>query len=144
MGTGNGSIIKFDKAKKNMAILWLIFAAMIFTIFIIMTFTKFQNYDQTAWNWLLPSLLPTLSLIIGVLVTDSSSKTDLDVTVGRFYYIIAMGCSVFYLTLLLGLILLHSEMSIDIETMFKRSNIFLGPLQGLVSASIGIFYYKSN
>ena len=144
MAVRNGDLIQFSKAKKIMAVVWLLFSAIIFTIFIILTITKFGEESQVAWNWLLPSILPTLSLIIGILVTDARSATSQEHKVNKFYYYLALGFSLFYLCLLLSLILFHGSFPIGIDEMFKRSNLFLAPIQGLVSAVIGIFYYKST
>lgn len=144
MATRNGSVISFSQAKKKMAVVWLLFSAAIFTLFIILTITKFGEESQVAWNWLLPSILPTLSLIIGILVTDAKTNTPEEHKVNKFYYYLALGFSIFYLSLLFCLILFHGKFPIGIDEMFRRSNLFLAPIQGLVSAVIGIFYYKST
>lgn len=139
-------LIEFNVAKKRLAILWFVFSAIIFGMFIFWTLAsdKFGDKAADAWSLILPALMPTLSLIVGIYVADSSGQSGKGKKVSRFIYRLSFGLSLFYLMNIVLIIFLHGEFDNSIFTTFKKSNLFLGPLQGLVSAAIGAFYYKKE
>jgi len=136
--------INFSTAKKKLATLWFIMAAVIFTLMILMSFSKLKGFLDVAWGWLLPNLLPTLSLILAVFFIDIQSKvTDNTKTVDRFYFRIAFYISTFYLLLILGIIL-STGFGFKIHETIKGSNFYLGPIQGIVGAALALFFYKKE
>lgn len=139
----NKSTINFSLAKKRLGVTWLILSAIILLIFIAWTIGSplFADKATVAWNWLLPIIMPTLSLVIGIFVVDTNTQTPNKV-VDVFIYRIAICLSVFYLMLILFIIMLYWVSSDSIFIVFGKSNLFLGPIQGLVSAAIGVFFYK--
>lgn len=48
-------------------------------------FGKFGTRVEEAWAWFLPTIMPTLSLIIGVLVLDVSLTRQSDKKIDRFF-----------------------------------------------------------
>ena len=137
--------IKFKLAQKRLAILWFIAAALIFIIMLHFTFSgdKLKDHVNEAWGWVFPNLLPTLSLIITIFVVDIQSKSRANPSVERFYFTLVFGISIFYLAVLLW-ILLQPNPNPGIIGRMKQSSIFLGPLQGIVGAAIGMFFIKRS
>jgi hypothetical protein len=145
--TGNADrLVSMDVAKKKLALIWFAGSGVTFAIVLIQTF--FNHYgaqaDQ-AWSWLLPSVLPTLSLIVGVLVSDAVQRDHVDTRIDPFLLRCAAGFSAVYLLVVLGTILLQpAAQGVTPLTLMHRSQLFLGPFQGLVSALLGAFFVKSG
>lgn len=136
--------IKFIAAKKKLATLWFIMAASIFTLMILMSFSELKAYLDIAWGWLLPNILPSLSLILAVFFIDIQEKNDGNQKlVDRFYYRIAFGVSLFYLLIILGIIL-SAGFKFNLKDIMQSSNIYLAPIQGVVGAALGLFFYKKQ
>jgi hypothetical protein len=95
---------------------------------------------EEAWAWLLPGILPTLSLIIGVLVMDALGMSVRAATVDGFMFWAAFGLSVFYLVIVALPILLQPFSAIEPLWMLRQSNLWLGPMQGLVGAAPAAFF----
>lgn len=105
-------------------------------------FGHFGERASEAWGWLLPSVMPTLSLIVGVLVTDGLGKGVKTEVVDRFLFRLSFTLSSVYLFAAVATILLQPFATLPPFELMKQSNLWLGPLQGLVSASIGAFFVK--
>jgi hypothetical protein len=127
-----------------LAAIWFAGAGVLFFLLILQTI--FKHYGDRAgdvWSWFLPMIMPTLSLIIGVLVWDGlgqSTQTRAD----SFVYWFAGGLSLVYL-IALGLTFFLSPFSpwTPLELM-KQSSLYLGPFQGLVAASLGAFFVSKK
>lgn len=135
----------FNKAKKKLATLWLVMSGLIFVLMIILTNgQRFESKVDEAWSWLLPSILPTLSLILGVFVYESQQENKTTRVVDKFYFRITYMLSLFYLLLFLTMPLIQPATGKPLIFLMKQSGVYLGPLQGLVSASMGIFFLKKE
>jgi hypothetical protein len=49
----------------------------------------FENRSQEVWSWALPTIMPTLSLIVTVLGADALKSKDADVTVRKSFLVLA-------------------------------------------------------
>jgi hypothetical protein len=137
--------ISMTKCKKKLATLWFLGAAVPFLIIFFQTIMgHYDNQSEVAWNWFLPTIFPTLSLIIGVLVIEASSKGMEEKTVNRFLFILSFSLSLFYLLTVTSTILLSPIASADPFKLMGESHFWLGPFQGLVSASLGAFFVKKE
>lgn len=137
--------IKTSLAKKRIATLWLILSGLLILIFLIFTFTdKFENKNQQAWGWMLSCIMPTLSLMFSIFMFDVKSVDTDNKEVDRFYYRITLGLSIAYLSLIFANIFICPFIEKSLMEMMTESNIVLAPFQGLVSASVGLFFYKKD
>lgn len=94
--------------------------------------------DTTAvWQWLLPTFLPTLSLMVGTLAAEAQRKGS-EATASIYAFRLCFALSVTYLLLLAAQLLLQSR-SYSVDAL-GASAIFLTPLQGLVGLSLGAFF----
>lgn len=134
------------KCQKKLASVWFIAAGILFVILIIQTVTgKYRAHSDEAWQWFLPNLIPTLSLMLGVFVLEAAGKATEAKTVNSFYFRLTFSLSGFYLLALALPLFSLPFFAVSPEKMIEfleLSNLWLGPLQGLVSASIGIFFVK--
>ena len=138
-------LVDMAKCKKKLAILWLSGTGMMFLIFLFQTiFGRYGEKAEEAWQWLLPTFMPTLSLIVGVLVVDALSKETKRKNVDRFIFRLSFALSTAYILLVAITIFLQPFASLSAIELMKQSNLWLGPFQGLVSASIGVFFVKGR
>jgi hypothetical protein len=138
-------MLTLRQCRKRLAVIWLIGSGILF--FILIPQTIFKHYGEKAgeaWSWFLPMIMPTLSLIIGVLVWDFLDKTIEVPGADGFMYRLSAIFSILYL-LALGLTFFLSPFSpwTPLELM-KQSSLYLGPFQGLVAASLGAFFVSKS
>ncbi len=146
--------VPIDQCKKWLASLW----GGAFVVFFFLMLYETQagplgDQPQPAWGWMFQNLLPTLSLIVGVLGADATKPDSGTRTVDRFFFRIALGTSAIYLvtmmlTFILSAVSFFQEGAGDIawkplEAM-QNSTFYLGPLQGLTAAALGVFFTKQE
>jgi hypothetical protein len=131
--------------KKKLAVLWSVAAVILILLLIIQTIMgHYEDKGTDAIAWLLPNILPTLSLIIGVLVADARGKDLNAQKVDRFFFHLAFSFSCVYLLLVLFSILAQPFAAQGPLELLKLSNWWLGPIQGLVTSLLGVFFVKSD
>lgn len=134
-----------SKCKKRLASVWLILGGAIFLVLLGQSlFGKYGELTDDAWGWFLPSVMPTLSLIISVMVFDSLGDGAADKRADGFMFGIAFWLSAFYLLIVFSTILVQPLTSIAPLDLMRQSNLWLGPLQGLVAAALGAFFMKQS
>ncbi|WP_456425770.1 hypothetical protein [Rhodocaloribacter sp.] len=129
------------RAQKRLATLWFVAAGLLFSLLLLQTF--FGRYgDQTreAWSWFLPTIMPSLSLIAGVVASDALGRSDPKATVDPFAFRVAFLLSAAYLVIVSLTLLLSPFSPIPQLELMALSNLWLGPLQGLVGGVLGFFF----
>lgn len=135
-------------SKWILATIWLIGAGSVFLLLVAQSLLgHYEPATQEVWSWFLPTVLPTLSLIIGVLVADrrgDGRKTrgkGAGEPVDRLFFRLGASMSVLYLLLVALSVLIQPFLpqAAPLELM-HRSNLWLGPLQGLTVAALGAFF----
>ena len=93
---------------------------------------------QEAWAWLLSAVMPSLSLVTGVIGAQVLKRQALHQRVDLFAFRLVYALSVFYL-LLVSAVLFTSPLSSDLSPLgaLQRSNLFVTPVQGLLSGAMG-------
>jgi len=136
--------ISTKKCKKRLTILWFTGSGVLLLLFLLQTVLgHYGNKASEAWGWLLPNLMPTLSLIISVLIIDAFNKSK-NKKVDSFFFKLSFSLSLVYIILILFTIILQPITLLSSLELLKQSNLWLGPFQGLVSASLGAFFVKSE
>lgn len=137
----SGSRISIVESQKLLAIIWFIGAGIFFILLVFQTILgRYDNRANEAWSWLLPNIMPTLSLIIGVIISDTFGQDMQMKTVDRFVFRLSYLLSIAYL-IVVGLTIFLSPLSnIPPLDLMKLSNLWLAPFQGLASASLGAFF----
>jgi hypothetical protein len=159
MSETNDLRLPIEKARWSLAILWFFGAGVMFIALIVMSAgSKFAvgSVDKSSdvWGWLLPHLVPTLSLIVSVLAStavDRGGPAMEEPTVRKTFHRLTMGMSAFYLFLILVAILSseyiqerHSDDKFTVVDAMKSSNLWLLPLQGVVVLCIGTLFFKQE
>jgi hypothetical protein len=137
--------LSMTAARRRLSVVWFTGAGLLFLVMIMQTFLGHYGSDaEEAWGWLLPGVLPTLSLIIGVLVMDALGKSVKASRVDGFMFWTAFGLSAFYLLMVALPILVQPFIGSEPLALLKQSNLWLGPMQGLVSAALAAFFVKGE
>ncbi len=138
-------MISIVTCRKRLALLWFTGSFVIFILLVAQSlFGKYGEEAEEVWSWFLPTIMPTLSLIAGVFVVDLTISKDLEKKVDRFIFRLAFGLSVVYILLVLSTLLVQPLTRFAPLELMKRSNLWLGPVQGLVAAVLGVFFVKSE
>lgn len=139
--------VDFKHAQKRLALLWFPWSGILFlVVFLQSIFGRYGEDVAQAWEWLLPTIVPTLSLIIGVFVVQAKGQGQEGRSVERFTYLLTFWVSAFYLLLVSLTILLgpvaESLGSASPLQLMSRSHLWLAPCQGLAVASLGAFFFN--
>ena len=137
--------LPMDRCKRRLATLWFSGAGLVFFIFLFQTLGgHYRENVQEAWGWLLPTIMPTLSLIVSILVMDALGKGVPTQVVDSFLFRLAFALSAAYLAVVLLTILVQPISELTSVELMRQSNLWLGPHQGLACASIGAFFVKKG
>jgi hypothetical protein len=140
------SFVDIGPCQRRIATVWLLGSGLIYLLVLVQTLFGYYGDDaETAWSWILPITLPTLSLIIGVMVAGARKRQKgRNDQVSEFVYRLALGLSLFYLSVVLLTLLVQPIVEVEPPDLMKQSNLWLAPLQGLVTASLGAFYISKE
>ena len=116
-----------------------------------LTEVYYEKSDQ-AWGWLFQNILPTLTLMVTIFSYEAMKKENAPKekkeTTDVFFYRLTFYVSITYLfllflTLILQPFVLRNTDLTRIE-LLNQSNLWLGPLQGITTGLLGIFFVKSE
>jgi hypothetical protein len=140
--------LSLTQAKNRLAALWFTACAAIFLVVVVQSILgRYGENANKAFAWLLPTIMPTLSLMIGVLVAEALGHIAVHKSrINLFLYRLTFWISALYLVVVALTILLpplapppHNPLKV-----METSNVFLGPLQGLAASALGAFFYKPD
>jgi hypothetical protein len=130
-------------AQLRLMILWLIGSSPSFVLLLTRTLGENSLNIQKQWGWLLASLMPTLSLVIGTYAA-AAHQNQSDKSADKTFFRVTLGLSVAYLLIVtLALIFCEFDRESPMKTLDNIS-LVIGPLQGLVSASLGVFFVSQK
>jgi len=128
-------------SRKRLAIVWFCGAGILFVILLFQSFFGFYaGRLKEAWAWFLPNFFPTLTLIVSVLVGEAGQKNAKSQTVDSSLFWLASGLSFIYILVAALTILLAPFSDQTPLQLMAMSTLWLGPLQGLVTAAMGAFF----
>lgn len=132
-----------------LACVWLGGAGLVFLVLVGQSLAgRYGSHSNDAWSWYLPTVMPTLSLIIGALVMDFRSAAGDAVSAplaesARGLLWLGVVLSVFYLGLVAIAVLAQPFLpQLSPLELMQRSNLWLGPLQGLTVGVLAAFFRK--
>ena len=132
-----------SKSKWVLAVIWLVGAGLILLLMVGQSlFDVYGARTEEAWSWYLPTVMPSLSLILGVLVADFRAEKAAPGSRRKSgpLLTLAIGVSVFYLAMVSLTLLVQPFLATPALELMQRSNLWLGPLQGLAAATLGAFF----
>lgn len=138
-------LISADVAKKRLAAIWFTGAGLLFLLVLALSFANvYGSETEQAWAWLLASVMPTLSLITGVLVTDAQQHSEGDKVIDVFIARLAAIFSIVYLITVATTILGQPFSGRTPLTLMSQSHLWLAPFQGLVTSLMGVLFVKQG
>src|SRR5262245_40106702 len=138
--------ILLDEVRWKLARIWLIMSGSLFLLLIIQSVMgKYAGKVQNVWGWALPSIMPTLSVIVtvlgaGAIEPDKKEKTK----VKKHFYLTVYWLSVVYLSIVLGTVLAEPFTPFDSVELLNLSNFWLGPFQGLVASAMAVLFFTKK
>jgi hypothetical protein len=137
--------IRADVVKKRLAVIWFTGAGLLFLLVLALSFANvYGSETEQAWAWLLASIMPTLSLIVGVLVTDAQQPGQDDKIIDGFIPRLAIIFSIVYLMTVASTILVQPLSGRTPLTLMNQSHLWLAPFQGLVTSLMGVLFVKQG
>src|SRR5262249_51538253 len=105
---------------------------------------RFGDKTQEAWAWLLPTIMPTLGMIITVLGYTALDPTLSTSVVKKSFFRVTVALSALYLFLILLTILIAPVADAGPIELMRISNLWLGPFQGLVASALGVLFVSKQ
>ena len=137
--------ISWEKGKKRLAVIWFIGGGILFSlIFAQSILGRYGASVERVWGWFIPTILPTLSLMIAVFVLDTIGRGVKRKSVDKFFYRLSSFLSIVYILSIITIILIEPFSDLSPLELMEQSSIWLGSFQGLVGASIGAFFVKET
>jgi hypothetical protein len=135
--------LSLGSAKKWLSGVWFTGFGIPFLILLARTFgTSGDSQTSDMWNWFFPTVLPTVSLILGVLVADWKRQPNLTKPADGSLFGLAFALSVLYLVAVIGTLVMSPGLPGAATDLLKRSHVYLAPVQGLAAASLAAFFRK--
>lgn len=141
-------LVPLDIVRTRLAVFWLGGAAIIFALVVLQSLLgKYEDKTQEAWGWLLPTIMPSLGMIITVLGYTALEPVQLKAVVRGTFFQVALWLSVFYLLMVVLTILIQpfaSSTATEAIALMQTSNLWLGPFQGLVASALGVLFVSKQ
>jgi hypothetical protein len=141
-------VVSLDAVRTRLAVIWLVGAALVLIIVVLQSLLgHYDDKVQEVWGWLLPTLMPTLGMIITVLGYTALDPKALESVVRISFLQVSVWLSALYLFLVALTILIQPFVAADAERavqMMRQSNLWLGPVQGLVASALGVLFVSKK
>lgn len=145
-------LIPLERVRTRLAAIWLGASCLIFLIMVVQSLVAVyqadtQDFTKEAWGWLLPTIMPTLAIIISVLGYSALDPLFSASAVRRSFFRLALYLSAFYLALVLLTLLIQpfsAKSPASAIGLMHTSNLWLGPLQGLVASALGVLFVSKQ
>lgn len=130
------------RQRLTLTILWWSWGLALFLLLAALSYQPaiFGEDSSAAWEWFLPNITPTMMLVGAVAYAKRGPRT-----VARRarepLFLLSLIVSIFYLAML-TLPMLGAFYSVDPLALLRKSNLWLGPLQGLSASTLAIFFTK--
>ena len=137
--------VSLDTVRVRLAAVWLGGGSVILFIVVLQSLLgRYGDQTQEAWGWLLPTIMPTLGMIVTVLGYTALDPFRSSSIVRKTFFNVALALSVLYLTLVLMTILVQPLTNAEPITLMRTSNLWLGPFQGLVASALGVLFVSKH
>jgi hypothetical protein len=103
-------------------------------------FGHYGDEGRDVIAWLLPLIIPTVSLVTGVWVNNVRKRSRSTKEVEKKTYQVVLAVSLFYLIFMALTFLIQPMVARPPLEVIKDSGLILSPLQGVVSVFLGIFF----
>jgi len=143
--------LRITTAQDRLTRVWFIGAGIPCIILVIQSLLgKYGESVHDVWGWFVPTVGPTLGLILGVIgaraLLPANGQTGSEQHVSRSYFAVAYWLSFSYLGLVLMTILLEpfSPEPYKGIKLYNLASYWLGPIQGLVIAAVTVLFNSKH
>jgi hypothetical protein len=144
----NPATISMERLRVRLAVIWLSGTGLILAVMIVGSLNGlFDKSTQAVWEWLLPTIMPTVGSIVSTLAATALLENSSKGEVRRSFALTAEVLSIFYLLIILGSIVFKQSISNDTVQWVEKlhmSNLWLGPLQGVVASALGVVFLSKK
>lgn len=137
-------VVPLDSVRARLATIWLGGAGCVIIVVVLQSLLgRFGDKTPEAWGWLLSAIMPTLLLIVTVLGYTALVPEFPTSVVRRDFFRVAKALSIAYLALVALTVLIGPFAAGDGPSMVNlmhMSNLWLGPIQGLVASALGVLF----
>ncbi len=144
----NPATISMERLRGRLAVIWLSGSGLILTVMIMGSLNGlFNKSTQAVWEWLMPTIMPTVGAIVSTLAATALVENASKGEVRRSFALVAEALSIFYLLIILGSIVFKQSISSDTPQWVEKlhmSNLWLGPLQGIVASALGVVFISKK
>jgi hypothetical protein len=137
-------VIPLDSVRSRLAAVWGTGAGLAVLLVVVQSLLgRFGDRTQDAWGWLLPTIMPSLGMIVTVLGYTALDPLFSKLVVRKSFFVIAMVLSIGYLGLVTLTVLIGpfaAENGSQMVDLMNTSNLWLGPFQGLVASALGVLF----
>jgi hypothetical protein len=135
-------VYELRDCQMKLAILWLVGSALpLFSMLILTLRDYWGGKEQEAWGWLLPAVIPILTLIVGSVAATGDQNVSRDVP--KLTYRVALWLSFFYLFAVIFTLGMTPYDADHLKPLHK-SSWMLGAIQGLIGTSMGVFFSSAR
>lgn len=128
-------------SQMQLMLVWMIGGAFfIIVAWLQILFGHYGDKGQEVIAWLLPSIIPTVSLVTGVWANNVRKKYPSTKKVERKTYRVVLAVSLFYLAFMGLIFAIQPMVARPPLEVIKSSGLILSPFQGMVSIFLGIFF----
>ncbi len=132
--------VSVSVCQRRLAVIWFVGSGLILLLMLAQTLAgKYGGQVQAAWSWFFPTVLPTLSLILGAVVSEKQGA-QAKATVDLFSFRISCVLSVVYVVFVFATLALQPFTNMTPLTLMNVANLWLGPIQGLVGIALGALF----
>jgi hypothetical protein len=136
----NAGLVPLEHARDRLIRTWLLGVGVPMLILVIQSVTgKYDEAAKDVWSWFVPLVFPTVGLMVGVVGGTALDQGE-SRQVKKSYYEFVLWLSVGYLSILSLTILLEPFSPRGGLELYRLSNYWLAPLQGLVGGGIGYLF----
>ncbi|WP_417377926.1 hypothetical protein [Gimesia sp.] len=138
------AILSLEHVRVGLMRIWFIGAGAGFFVLVIQAILgRYGNHVDDVFSWFIPTVVPTLSMILGVVGATAFGPLDKR-QVRLSFYELAKWVSLAYIGVLLATIILQPFSPISAIELYKLSNFWLGPIQGLAAAAMAFVFTRTE
>jgi hypothetical protein len=128
-------------AKRWLAVVWLLLGGLAIAILIGQSFSgRYGARVGEAWNWFVPALVPTASLVFAAYGAGSASQAARDARTDVLLFLMSILLSVIYLGLILLTFFAQPFIDMSPLELMALSNIWLAVFQGILLSVLATLF----
>jgi hypothetical protein len=132
-------------SQMQLMLVWVIGGAILLIVaWLQILFGHYGEDGRDVITWLLPSIIPTVSLVTGVWANNVIRRSRSTRQVELKTYRVVLAVSLFYLIFIALIFAIQPMVARPPLDVIKDSGLILSPLQGVVSVFLGIFFTQEK